>query len=94
MRRHLHQMIFADGLANQRVKRDDWLTQLDKLIDCSAVAVILKLIYAVEQGRPSYPILTLVKLLLLRQWCSLSSPGLEEAVYAGINLRRALVLAA
>src|SRR5512132_2981084 len=31
-------------------------------------------------GRPSYPLLTYVKLLLLQQWYGLSDPGLEEAV--------------
>ena len=33
--------------------------------------------------RPSYPLLTYVKLLLLQQWYGLSDPGLKEAVDDG-----------
>jgi IS5 family transposase len=88
MRRHLRQMSFADGLVNQRAGRNDWLRQLDKLIDWSAVAVVLSPIYAADEGRPSYPVLTLVKLLLLQQWYGLSDPGLEEAVDDRLSFRR------
>lgn len=81
-------MSFADSLVNQRAGRNDWLTQLDKLIDWSAVAVILERIYAADEGRPSYPVLTLVKLLLLQLWYELSDPGLEEAVDDRLSHRR------
>lgn len=73
---------------NQRAGPNDWLRQLDKLIDWSAVAVVLEHIYAADEGRPSYPVLTLVKLLLLQQWYGLSEPGLEEAVDDRLSFRR------
>lgn len=45
-------------------------------------------IYGRDEGRPSYPLLTYVKLLLLQQWYGLSDPGLEEAVDDRLSFRR------
>lgn len=88
MRRDLRQASFADGLVNQRAGRNEWLGETDKLIDWSAVHRLLAPIYASNEGRPSYPVLTLMKLLLLQQWYGLSDPGLEEAVDDRLSFRR------
>ena len=88
MRRDLRQMSLADGLVNQRAGRNDWLGQIEKIIDWSAVATVLSGIYSSDEGRPSYPVLTLVKLLLLQQWYCLSDPGLEEAADDRLSFRR------
>jgi transposase, IS5 family len=88
MRRDLGQMSFADGLVNQRAGRNRWLDEIDKLINWSAVMTLLNPIYASDEGRPSYPLLTLVKLLLVQQWYGLSDPGLEEAVDDRLSFRR------
>src|SRR6266511_1411957 len=68
-RRDLRQVSFADGLVNQRAGRNSWMDEIDKLIDWSAVVKLLDGIYGSDDGRPSYPLLTYVKLLLLQQ-CS------------------------
>jgi IS5 family transposase len=86
-------MSLADGLINQRAGRNDWLTEVDKLIDWASLDRLLSPIYGSDEGRPSYPVLTLVKLLLLQQWyClsdpGLSDPGLEEAVADRLSFRR------
>ena len=88
MRRDLGQMSFADGLINQRAGRNEWFEKIDALIDWSAIASVLLPIYASDEGRPSYPLLTLVKLLLLQQWYGLSDPGLEQAVDDRLSFRR------
>lgn len=88
MRRDLGQMSFADGLVNQRAGRVEWLGQIDKIVDWCAVDQVLAPIYASDEGRPSYPVLTLAKLLLIQQWYSLSDPGLEEAVDDRLSFRR------
>lgn len=88
MRRDLGQMSFADGLVNQRAGRNEWLNRIDDVVDWSAVVKILDEIYASDEGRPSYPLLTLVKLLLLQQWYGLSDPGVEEAVDDRLSFRR------
>lgn len=88
MRRDLRQMSLADGLVNQRAGRNDWLGEIDKMIDWPAISVVLSRIYSSDEGRPSYPVLTLVRLLLLQQWYCLSDPGLEEAVDDRLSFRR------
>ena len=87
-RRDLRQASFADGLVNQRAGRNSWMDEIDKLVDWSAVVKLLDGIYGSDEGRPSYPLLTLVKLLLLQQWYGLSDPGLEEAVDDRLSFRR------
>jgi IS5 family transposase len=76
MRRVLGQMSFADRLVNQRAGWDRWLDEIDELIDWSTVTTILDPIYAGDEGRPGYPLLKSVKLLLLQQWYGLSDPAL------------------
>ena len=88
MRRDLRQASFADGPVNQRAGRNGWLDEIGKLINWSAVMTLLDPIYASDEGRPSYPLLTYVKLLLLQQWYGLSDPGLEEAVDDRLSFRR------
>src|SRR5512144_2953353 len=73
-RRDLRQVSFADGLVNQRAGRNSWMDEIDKLIDWSAVVKLLYGIYGSDEGRPSYPLLTYVKLLLPQQWYGLSDP--------------------
>jgi IS5 family transposase len=58
------------------------------MIDWPAIALVLSKIYNSDEGRPSYPVLTLVRLLLLQQWYCLSDPGLEEAVDDRLSFRR------
>lgn len=87
-RRDLGQMSFADGLVNQRAGRNEWLDEITKVIDWAALDRVLSPIYASDEGRPSYPVLTLVKLLLLQQWYGLSDSGLEEAVDDRLSFRR------
>jgi IS5 family transposase len=88
MRRDLRQGSFADGLVNQRAGRNEWLDDIVKLIDWSALDRVLSPIYASGEGRPAYPVLTLIRLLLLQQWYGLSDPGLEEAVDDRLSFRR------
>lgn len=88
MRRDLGQMSLADGLVNQRAGRNEWLDRIDRIVDWSAVASVLSPVYASDEGRPSYPVLSLVKLLLLQQWYTLSDPGLEEAADDRLSFRR------
>lgn len=88
MRRDLGQMSFADGLVNQRAGRNEWMDEIGKILDWKAIEQVLDPIYASDEGRPSYPLLTFVKLLLLQQWYGLSDPALEEAVDDRLSFRR------
>lgn len=86
MRRNFGQMSLADGLVIQRAGRNDWLDLIDRTVDCSAAAFVLPPVYASDEGRPCYPVLSFVKLLM--QWYKLSDPGLVEAVDDRLSFRR------
>ena len=88
MPRDLRQMSLADGVLNQRAGRNEWLDRIGAIIDWSAVSLVLSKVYSSDEGRPSYPVLTLVKLRRLQQWYGLSDPGLEEAVDDRLSFRR------
>jgi Transposase and inactivated derivatives, IS5 family len=88
MRQDFRQASFADGLVNQRAGTNGWLDQIDQLLDWPALAKILDGISASNEGRPSYPLLTYAKLLLLQQWYGLSDPGLARAVVDRLSFRR------
>jgi len=45
-------------------------------------------VHAAARGRPSYPPLLMVKVLLLQQWYSLSDPQMEEALGDRLSFRR------
>lgn len=87
MQRDFGQMSFGDGLINQRKGRNEWLDELDKMIDWSPVEHILKPVYASDVGKPSSPHLTMFKLLLLGRWHGLSDEGIEEAVDDRLSFR-------
>ncbi|MGF1454580.1 MAG: transposase [Alphaproteobacteria bacterium] len=88
MQRCLGQMSFADGLTAQRKGRNEWLDDLDKMIDWRPIEQILKPTYASDVGKPSYLQLTMVKLLLLGSWYDLSDEGMEEALDDWLSFRR------
>jgi IS5 family transposase len=76
-RRDLRQVSFADGLVTQRAGRNDWLFELDTLIDWSGIERVLSGVYASNEGRPSYSLLTVFRILLLQQWYGLSDPAIR-----------------
>ena len=49
---------------------------------------LLARVHSALEGRPSYPPLMMVKVLLLEQWYNLSDPQMEEALQDRISFRR------
>lgn len=85
MQMELGQKNFLDTLVKSLNKS---LSQMDEMMDWSKIEETLSGIYGSSKGRPSYPLLTLFKALMLQQWYSLSDPGLEEALSDRISFRR------
>ncbi|MDP0562776.1 MAG: transposase [Candidatus Endonucleobacter sp. (ex Gigantidas childressi)] len=50
--------------------------------------------YASNTGRPSYPLLTLFRALLLGTWCRLSDVQLAQCLYIPVAFQVATLLAA
>ena len=86
MHRQMGQVSFAESLVrsggNQRLER------IEGLIDWGAVAALLAEVYASATGRPSYPPLVLVKVLLPQSWYGLGDPAMEEALGDRLSFRR------
>ncbi|HUE45542.1 MAG TPA: IS5 family transposase [Aestuariivirgaceae bacterium] len=86
MHRQVGQVSFAESLvrggSNRRLER------IEGLIEWSAVAALLGDVYASAKGRPSYPPLVLVKVLLLQSWYGLGDPAMEEALGDRLSFRR------
>src|SRR5215468_6580757 len=85
MQRTAGQLSLADGLVKGA---NNFLAEVDALIDWAEVEQELQGIYSAASGRPSYPLLTLFKALLLQQWYGLSDPRTEEAIGDSISFRR------
>ena len=64
------------------------LEKIDGLIDWSALEALLGPIYASPGGRPSYPVLSLLKAMLLQHWYGLGDPAMEEALGDRLSFRR------
>jgi len=86
MHREVGQSSFAEALvrggSNARLER------IEGLIDWSLVERVLSGVYGSTTGRPSYPPLVLLKVLLLQGWYGLSDPGMEEALGDRLSFRR------
>lgn len=74
--------VLVGGGSNRRLER------IAGLIDWSGVEAVLEGVHASSTGRPSYPPLVLLKVLLLQGWYGLSDPGMEEALADRLSFRR------
>jgi transposase len=70
------------------LKGGGFLDRIEPAFDWSAFEALLVPIHASRRGAPGYPPLTMVKILLLQQWHTLSDPGAEEAVRDRLSFRR------
>lgn len=86
--RHVGQRSFADDLVAGAAGSNAMLEQVNRLVDWSAVEVLLGGLRSGAMGAPAYPSLVLLKALLLQQWHALSDPGLEDALSDRLSFRR------
>src|SRR5262249_45390053 len=85
MQKRAGQLSLADGLVRGA---KNFLGEAEALIDWTEIEQELEGIYSASTGRPSYPLLTLFKAMLLQQWYGLSDPRTEEAIGDSISFRR------
>jgi IS5 family transposase len=88
-RRRVGQLSWLDGALSRRgAGRRDVLAEIDGLVDWAPFATALKDIHSAAKGEPSYPPLTLFKVLLLQRWYGLSDPAMEAALFDRISFLR------
>lgn len=64
------------------------LDDTETLLDWSEIEILLSSIYAAKTGRPSYPLLTLFRGLLLGVWYRLSDVQLAQCLYRDLLFRK------
>ena len=75
------------GLAGG-VGRNARLERIAALVEWEPLAALVAGIHAKRTGRPSYPPLVMVKVLLLQQWYNASDPEIEAALGDRLSFRR------
>ena len=87
MHRQVGTPSFADALLPAKVGRNAQLEQVDAVLDWEPVAAVVRDLYAAPEGRPSYPPLVMVKVLVLQQWYNASDPEIEAALWDRLSFR-------
>ena len=88
---------FADALLSKRYRKaqNDFLNQIDTLIDWRPIRTLINKKYTKRQNAicaPAYDVILLFKMLLLETWYNLGDCALEERINDSITFSRFLRL--
>ena len=72
----------------ERFGRNETLERVNEIVDWGPIEAVVSALYAAPSGGPGYPPLTMVKILLLRQWWSASDSDIEDALLDRMSFRR------
>lgn len=86
--RDFSQPSFAEALVTGDTHGGGTLAAIDEAFDWGGFEVLLSPIHGSTKGAPGYPPVTMLKIVLLPQWCTLSDPAAEEAVRDRLSFRR------
>ena len=81
----------TDVLVPDRMDCNERLQRLDAAIDWDRVDALLADVHASSEGRPAYPPLLMVKVMLLQQQHDASDTEMEDALYDRLSFRRSVV---
>ena len=73
--RDLSQPSFAEALVTGYTQGRGFLEDIDRAFDWGAFGVLLAPIHGSTKGAPGYPPVTMFKIILFQQWCTLSDPA-------------------
>lgn len=88
MHRQMGQPSFAEAWLSGKLGQNERLERIGKVVDWGRIGELVAQVHSAAEGRPSYPPLMMVKVLLLQQWHNLSDPGMEEMLKDRISFRR------
>ena len=81
MHRPPREKSFVETLLPEQVGRNERLERIHAFLDWERLAELVGDIYAARTGRPSYPPLVMVKVMLLQQWYCASDAAMEEMLW-------------
>lgn len=97
-----HQLSFADSEFNNKrrqTRKEKFLGRMEKLIPWSRLVAVIEPHYPkAGNGRPPYPLETMLRIHCMQHWYNMSDPAMEDALYdtppirffAGLSLDRAI----
>lgn len=88
MQREMGRPSLAEALLPETLGQNERLERIAAAMDWERLGQVVAGIYASGEGRPSYPPLLMVKVLLLEQWYNLSDVQMEEALGDRLSFRR------
>ncbi len=88
MHREMGQPSLVESLLPEKLGQNQRLERIHQAVDWVRIGTLAAQVYDAPEGRPSYPPLLMVKVLLLEQWYNLSDPQMEEALGDRISFRR------
>ncbi len=88
----MSQMSFSDAeYAGKRkqTRRERFLAEMEQVVPWAGLLVLIEPFYPkAGNGRPPYPLETMLRIHLLQNWFALSDPSMEEALYEITSLRQ------
>ena len=88
MHREMGNPGLAESLLPKPLGHNGKLEKISEMVEWGRFEELVSKVYSAREGRPSYPPLTMVKVLLLEQWYNLSDTEMEEALGDRISFRR------
>ena len=88
MQRKIGNQLPIEAELPAQIGRNPRLERLAVLFDWERLGAVVQDIYAAPTGRPSYPPLMMVKVLLLQQWYAASDPEMAAALGDRLSFRR------
>ena len=86
------QMSFSDAeYAGKRkqTRRERFLAEMEPVVPWAGLLALIEPFYPkAGNGRPPYPLETMLRIHLLQNWFALSDPAMEEALYKITSLRQ------
>ena len=82
---------YEQSTAKKRTKREKFLAEMEIVVPWQALVELIEPHYpktGSKDGRPPYPLATMLRIHLLQQWYSLSDPAMEEALIEVPTMRR------
>jgi IS5 family transposase len=93
MHRKMGNQSMIEAFLPEQVGRNERLERMDEVVDWNEIGNLVENIYSAREGKPSYPPLMMVKVLILQQWYNASDPEMEAALLDRLSFRRFVGLA-
>jgi IS5 family transposase len=85
------QMTLGTGFEkySKTTRREKFLVEMDRIVPWGDLCTLIAPVYPkVGDGRPPKELEMMLRVYFLQQWFNLSDPGVEEALYDSVSMRR------